>query len=288
MAAPRPHRPFGLRATNAIGGALQRIRPLPSLDRDDLLAAAEKKTGLTDYGPDTFRPGLDALLDSLNGEARLNTLGRIAARSSIQGRLEDRLRIVDWRKGHADVAAQRIERPIFVLGLPRTGTTALYGALAANPALRSPVSWEVTFPVPPSDPATRGTDARITQMEKTYAGLNRIAPDAQRIHQMGALLPQECIAIHTSEFTSYEMVVVYPVPSYFEFLKEHGIRNAYAWERQFLQHMQSGFAADHWLLKSPVHLMFLDQLLEEFPRCAGSCRRTATRPRCWAAPPAST
>lgn len=265
MAAPQPYRPFGLKATNAIGGALSRLRPLPSLERDVLLEAAQKKTGLDDFGPDTFRPGLDALLDSLNGEARLNTIGRIAARQAVQGRLEDRLQVVDWRKQHADVAQQRIVRPIFVLGLPRTGTTALYGALGTHPELRTPASWETNFPIPPARVDSLDSDPRIDQMRKVYAGLRRIAPEAEKIHHMSEHLPQECIAMHTMEFRSLELVVTYPIPGYFAWLKDNGIRSAYAWQHQMLQHMQSGYARKHWLLKSPAHLMWLDELLEEFP-----------------------
>lgn len=265
MAAPEPYRPFGLRATNAVGGAISRVRPLPSLDRDTILAKAQQKTGLSDFGPDSFREGLDALLHSLNGEARLNTIGRIAGRSAVQGRLEDRLQVIDWAKRHPEVAEQRIQRPIFVLGFPRTGTTALYGALGTHPELRTPASWETNFPIPPSTEASVETDPRIEQMRKVYAGLRRIAPEAEKLHHMSEHLPQECIVLHTMEFKSLELVVTYPIPGYFAWLKEHGIASAYAWQHRMLQHMQSGYARKHWLLKSPAHLMWLDQLLEEFP-----------------------
>ena len=265
MAAPQPYRPFALRATNAVGGALNRIRPLPSLERDHLVESAQRKTGLSDFGADTLWPGLDALLTSLNGEARLNQIGRIAARSAIQGRLEDRLQVVDWRKTHIAVADEVIDRPIFVLGLPRTGTTALYGALSTHPDLRSPASWETNFPIPPSTESTVETDPRIEQMRKVYAGLRRIAPEAEKLHHMSEHLPQECIAMHTMEFKSLELVVTYPIPSYFEWIKANGIRSAYTWQRQMLEHMQSGYARKHWLLKSPAHLMWLDEMLDEFP-----------------------
>lgn len=265
MAAPQPYRPFALRATNAVGGALNRIRPLPSLERDHLVESAQRKTGLSDFGADTLWPGLDALLTSLNGEARLNQIGRIAARSAVQGRLEDRLQVVDWRKTHIAVADEVIDRPIFVLGLPRTGTTALYGALSTHPDLRSPASWETNFPIPPSTESTVETDPRIEQMRKVYAGLRRIAPEAEKLHHMSEHLPQECITMHTMEFKSLELVVTYPIPSYFEWIKANGIRSAYTWQRRMLEHMQSGYARKHWLLKSPAHLMWLDEMLDEFP-----------------------
>ena len=265
MTGPQPYLPWGIRAVNAVGGLVNRIASVPSLEPDALIEHARKATGLSDLGPETYRPGLEALMDSLRGEARLNMIGRVFARQSYEGRLKDRLRLIDWRKRHPKIGEQRIERPIFVLGLPRTGTTILYGALAASPSLRSPVTWEMQFPIPPADPGTLDSDPRIEQMHKQYADLRRIVPDAEKVHAMGALLPQECIAMHTCEFKSLEPVVTFPIPSYFEWIKEHGIRSAYAFQREFLQHMQSGYARKHWLLKSPAHLMWLDQLLEEFP-----------------------
>ncbi len=265
MAAPTPYRPFGLRAVNAVGGLAQRVGLGPKLDPDHLLELAAKQAGLSDYGDDGFRDGLARLTDSMNLEARLNTIGRLAAQGQITNRLATRLALVDYRKQHPEVDAERIERPIFVLGLPRTGTTVLYGMLASNPALRSPLSWEVDKPVPPPLRGASATDPRVPRFQKDISGVDRIAPDMQHIHPVAALLPQECIAIHSIECQSYEYVVTYPIPTYFDWLKTNGIADAYRRERWVLQHLQSGYGGDHWLLKSPAHLMWPEQLLAEFP-----------------------
>ncbi len=265
MSAPTPYRPFGIKAVNAIGGVLGKVGVKPSLEPDALIAAAQKQAGLSDFGGDEFRVGLEKICESLNGEARLNTIGRIAAAGNVGSRLATRLRVVEWRKHHPEIDAEKIERPIFVLGLPRTGTTVLYGLLASNPALRSPTSWEIDQPVPPPERGAAAYDPRVAAFDKNVEGINKIAPDVQQIHPIAGMLPQECIAIHSMECRSYEYVVTFPVPGYFNWLREDGIRESYARQRWFLQHMQSGYGGDHWLLKSPAHLMWPDQLLEEFP-----------------------
>jgi hypothetical protein len=78
-------------------------------------------------------------------------------------------------------------------------------------------------------------------------------------------LPQECIAMHSLTFTSYQFRVTFPVRGYFEWLRANGIAGAYRTQHWTLQHLQSAYAGQQWLLKSPGNLMWLDQLLAEFP-----------------------
>ena len=98
MSAPTPYRPFGIKAVNAIGGVLGKVGVKPSLEPDALIAAAQKQAGLSDFGGDEFRVGLEKICESLNGEARLNTIGRIAAAGNVGSRLATRLRVVERRK----------------------------------------------------------------------------------------------------------------------------------------------------------------------------------------------
>jgi len=174
MEAPRPHRPPSIRLVNALGRAASGLGlRLPSLSEESLLRAAEEATGLADFGPSGFRPGLHQLLASLERDAALNSIGRIFARGQIVDLLANRLRLLEHRKRHPDLANQRVERPLFVLGLPRTGTTILYGLLAQDPAHRSPLSWEVGFPCPPPRGETYHDDPRIGQMDRQLDQLRR-------------------------------------------------------------------------------------------------------------------
>lgn len=252
--------PTSVRAINAVGAVLARAGVQPRLDVDSLVAAARKRTGLVDLGPDGWQEGLERLVDSLQTEARLTALGRVAARSHLVDLLCTRLGLV--ARGPF-LTGERIEQPLFVLGLPRTGTTVLYGMLAADPSMRSPDSWEVARPFP----APAGIDpTRVAAMHKDLAGFRRIAPGIDAIHPMDPMLPQECLAMHAPQFASYEFPTTFPVPSYWAWLRQADLVPAYAFEKQFLQHLQSGGRrGQRWVLKTPCHLMWLEALLEVFP-----------------------
>jgi hypothetical protein len=266
MEAPRPHRPLPIRAINAAGALTSRLGlRLPSLREQDLLDAARKQSGLGDFGHDGFRAGLHELLESLEREAQLSTIGRTMARGQILSTLVNRLQLVEHRKRHPEIAQQQIERPLFVLGLPRTGTTILYGLLAQDPAHRSPMSWEVACPCPPPRPETYESDSRIERMDRELEQLRKLAPGFDAIHPMAARLPQECVAITAMDFHSVQFGASYNVPSYEEWLFEQDLRPSYRWHYRFLQHLQSEYARERWVLKSPGHLPFIDVLLEIYP-----------------------
>lgn len=258
-------KPLAVRALNRVGATLERVGVKASLDPEDLRRAAIRATGLTDFGEPSFREGLERLTACLEDEARLTTIGRIAARTRLVALLETRLRLVDHRRVNPQVALERIDRPIFVLGLPRTGTTVLYGLLAADDRMRSPVSWEVARPFPPPRAEDRDTDRRIAAADKEFDQFRKVAPGIDRIHPLGARLPQECLALQAPEFASYEFPTTFPVPSYWSWLREQDLRKAYEFQHKFLQHLQSGYGGDHWILKTPAHLMWLDTLLAVFP-----------------------
>jgi hypothetical protein len=256
-------KPAAVRAINAIGAAVGRTGVRPQLEVENLIAAARRRTGLADLGPAEFRIGLKVLVQSLEEDARLTTIGRVAARKRIVGLLETRLRIVDHRTRHPEVADEQISKPLFVLGLPRTGTTVLYGMLASNPAMRSPSSWEVARPFPP--PTSTEDPARIAAMDKDFAGFLKVAPGLDAIHPLGSRLPQECLALQAPQFLSYEFPTTFAVPSYWAWLREQDLSPAYEFEKVFLQHLQSRHRGDRWILKTPGHLLWLDTLLAVFP-----------------------
>lgn len=132
----------------------------PDFRVDDLLAMAAQATGLDDFGPDTFRPGLERLVAAIN-ELGFTELGLLRARNSLLGNLVARMGVWDHRQRHPEVAAEEIRMPLFVLGLPRTGTTLLFGLLAQDPDHRVPMLWETAMPCPPPEMATYDIDPRI-------------------------------------------------------------------------------------------------------------------------------
>jgi hypothetical protein len=250
-----------------VGRGLARFGAYPiALDEASLLRAASRANGgLDDFGDESFRPGFRRLLQSLEADARLNLFGRYFARRQMLELLAQRLALVDYRKRHPEVAQQQIRGPLFILGLPRTGTTLLYGLLAEDPRHRMPLSWEVDDPCPPAETDSYETDPRIDRTEKRFEQLRQLAPGFQAIHPVGARMPQECIVITAPEFMSVRFEMCFDVSGYQEWFVDQDMTAAYGFHRRFLQHMQSRHAAERWVVKSPGHLGPIDALFEVYP-----------------------
>jgi len=235
-------------------------------DRDALLGEAMALTGEEDLGEPSWQEGLDILLDSLRSEARLHDLGVEIAAAGVVTDLANRLAITAWRRDHPEVADGRVDRPIVIVGQPRTGTTILFDLLAQDPALRAPLTWEVDRPVPPPETATYHSDPRIAEVQATLDMAETLIPGFSKFHAMGALLAQECVRMTASDFRSMIFPIQYRVPTYNHWLLyEADLAPTYRWHRRYLQHLQSRHPAEQWLLKSPAHLWHLDALAAEYP-----------------------
>jgi hypothetical protein len=232
---------------------------------EQLLATACEQTGLDDFGDSGWQPALELLVDGLVSEARLSMIGVEVAYGDLIRALSNRLGLIDWRKKNPDVAREKIDRPIFIVGQPRTGTTILYDLLAQDPELRAPLTWEVDEPCPVPRPETYHDDPRIAQIQANIELSEQIVPGFLKFHPMGALVGQECVRITGGEFTSMIYTVQYRLPTYYRWLLyDADYAGAYRYHRKFLQHLQSGVPGQ-WLLKSPAHLWQLDTLLAEYP-----------------------
>lgn len=253
-------------AFNTVGRPLQRsgFQPL-SLDDRGILDEAVRQTGLEDYGDNDFQEPLRLLLRSLDTESYLTPLGRITARNDTLALLESRLHLVEDRKRNPGIAETQIRAPLFILGLPRTGSTLLHHLLAQDPRSRVAQAWEVMCPSPPPRRASYKTDPRIAQAEKQLKWLDRLVPDFKAIHPVGARLALECLAITAASFQSWRFNTMYRVPTYQEWLGRQDARPAYQFHRRFLQHLAWAAPADRWVLKAPSHLHALETLFETYP-----------------------
>jgi len=267
LSAAAPARlPWPVRALNAAGAAVRALGvPLLPIDGSELAARARKATGLEDFGDPFFREGLERVTASLEGEARLSSLGRSVARSDLQRILENRLRVTDVLLRHPEIETERIEAPIFIVGAPRTGTSILHELLAQDPRLRVPRTWEVMYPWPPPETRSYETDPRIARVERHFSGVDRLLPTFKRMHPMGARLPQECAVLTAHECATMVWHTQFDVPSYQAWFETADHRRVYQGHRRLLQYLQWQCPGSPWVLKSPQHLWTLDALFEVYP-----------------------
>jgi len=254
-----------VRILNALGDAP--ARRLVRLDAARLEAAAVRRTGLAELGDPGFREPLGVLVDALEREAGLSALGRLLTRSHLVQLFVNRLRLEDLIRRHPEVERERIERPIVIAGLPRTGTTHLFNLLAQDPGLRWLPYWESLEPIP--DPRERpgpgGRDPRLARAERALAFLHRLMPLFPAMHEMTAEGPHEEIQLLALAFSTQLFEASYFVPSYGAWYARTDQRPAYAYLKRALQALQWLRRGERWLLKSPQHLENLRALVETFP-----------------------
>jgi hypothetical protein len=257
-------RPFlPVRLLNGCGALLEKTRiPRTPLRVVDLIEAAKRRCGLDDFGGGDFFEGLSRLLDSCHRESRLNLIGKIALRTDLTRILCSRLFMQRDRQLYPAVARQEIREPLFIVGLPRSGTTLLHMLLAADPEHRAPLTWEVMTPSPP----TRDSEKRrIQRAMQSCNCLNWLAPTFRHVHAVGAELPQECVGLMTPTFMSDQFDTMYYVPSYRAWFFRQDLLPAYQYHRRFLQHLQVRQSAPRWVLKAPTHMFALPTLLSVYP-----------------------
>jgi hypothetical protein len=140
----------------------------------NLLDAARRETGLSDFGDPSFREPLERLVAALNTEARLNVAGYAYFAERIRNILITRLRAEDWFRRYPEILEEEIHAPLVIVGLPRTGTTMMHRTISADHRMYSPLWYEVRFPVPlPGTDFAAGTDPRIAIAEAEVNALAR-------------------------------------------------------------------------------------------------------------------
>src|SRR5215469_15418748 len=257
----RPQLP--VRLFNGFGALLEKTRiPSSRLFAADLIETAKRRSGLDDFGPGDFSEALSRLLGSSQDEAQLNLIGKIALKTDILETLCARLQMERDRQLYPDITRQEIHEPLFIVGLPRSGTSVLPRLLGVDPEHRSPLMWEVRSPSPPTRDDEKRRIQRATQSCNFF---NWLVPTFRYAHAVGAEVPQECVSLMTPTFLSDQFDTMYYVPSYRAWFFQQDLRLAYEYHRRFLQHLQFRRAARRWVLKAPTHMFAMPALLSVYP-----------------------
>jgi hypothetical protein len=260
----RPYRPRAIAFINRLGRAAP-FGPLGRrLDADSLIAQARRRSGLVRFDDEAFREPLARLLDAIKREARLTAIGRVITRTRLVGILQNRLRAQALFEQHPEILDEKVEAPVFIVGLQRTGTTMLQRLLAADPGMRALASWEALNPAPLARPS-KGRDPRIGHAVRAEKGLRYLAPDFFAIHPVEAEAPEEEVILLDHSFLSSVAESMLHVPSFAAWLEEQDQTPAYEYLKKMLQLLQWQARADRWILKTPHHLEWLDTLLAVFP-----------------------
>ncbi|MDB5968004.1 MAG: hypothetical protein JWQ90_454 [Hydrocarboniphaga sp.] len=231
----------------------------------DLITAAEQATGLNQWGDQDFRTGLALFIAAAQREARMSDLGWQRMLSRIDGLLKNRLRIIDYRAKHPEVAAQTITRPIFILGLPRSGTSNLLSLLSFDPAHRVPRMWEIYRSVPPPQRETYETDPRIAEVQQLLKSDGFDSEALQATHPFDSRLPEECGFIFEHTFACMVFPAYVNAPSFADYaMNKADWRGVYGFHKQFLQNLQTAYAGERWVLKTPEHSHFIPDLLATY------------------------
>ncbi|MFT7220044.1 MAG: hypothetical protein ACI8Z1_001661 [Candidatus Azotimanducaceae bacterium] len=225
-----------------------------------LLRAATLTTRLDDFGVDDFFEPLDLLIEGYRNTADLNAKGRIGSWIYLHRMLCNRLRLNHYET-RFDLHQEKVRAPVFILGLPRTGSTLLHELLASHPALRAPKFWEATFV-----PGRSGFD-RIRQSITTaqIKAVDFLSPNFRSVHALGTHLPHECITLQALSLRSMQFHVAHNLQAYNDWLKTCDWQPAYDYHRLYLSWLQHGIQNTRWVLKAPGHLLSFPALLTTYP-----------------------
>jgi hypothetical protein len=228
----------------------------------ELIALAERRARrqLSDR---SLEPALSTFLEACEEEAALSVFGRVSLRWDVQRLLGNVLRLDRAEAEDPTITAEEIAQPIFITGLPRSGTTFLQTLLAQDPGNITPLSWQTMQPYP--DARDRVRDRRVQRAEWELRAFRRISPEVEGLHPLAADTPQECTEITAHVFQSLRFDTTYFVPSYLRWVEAHGHTAAFRFHKRFLQHLQAQGGRRNWVLKCPDHVFTLDAIQEVYP-----------------------
>ena len=238
------------------------INTTVNYDADELIAEAVGQTGFDDFGKLPFREGLETLLQTYDNHIR-DPEGRKRCRDRVVMQLATRLKCENAFKTIPAIHEQKITAPIFVTGLPRSGTSALLNLLVAAPENRGLLQWEVQFPDPWPGCEPGQEDPRYPYLVKALEETRN--SDFAKIHFVDADTPEECVLLHAYAFTGVQLGFEIMLEPYRSWILQQDLRPMYAYQKQQMQMLNWRNPGDQWMLKAPAHMWGIDAILEVFP-----------------------
>jgi hypothetical protein len=251
-----------LRLTDALVGSFGWLDG--PLHPDEMIRIARRQTGLRDFGDTAFIGPLTRLLESCSAESTLSVVGRSATRWDIVRFLSNLLTIQAACARYRSIEATPIQQPIFITGLPRSGTTFLHRLMLLDETNRAPAVWETIAPSP--DAGTK--ERRIAAVARQLKAFTWLAPEFPALHPLEATSPQECSEITAHVFRSLRFDTNYHIPSYRSWMDADVVRHlpAYRFHKRFLQYLQFHDGMERrWVLKCPEHLFALEAIRAVYP-----------------------
>jgi hypothetical protein len=239
--------------------------PTASLDPDALVGRAIERTGLDDFGTGPWRDGLQVLTESLDADAALNDIGVMTWDQTISTLLANRLRIEETYRQHPEIEAEALPAPIWIVGIPRTGTTALSSLLAQDSDLRALRTWEAVSPCPPPERATEHSDPRIAAAQATVDMMLQVEPALETMHEVDPRGPAENHDLHGLTFRTHAFDGISRNPRYHDWWTAQDLTPAFEYQRRVAKLLQWRCPPNRWHFKSPPDLFALDVIRSVYP-----------------------
>jgi hypothetical protein len=231
---------------------------------DEIIAKARAATGLTDLGDPAVIEGLEVLVKASNEEARLSEVGAQRWEANLVNTLANRLKVVDYLDKHPALLEAPIEKPLFVFGLPRTGTTLTINLLSADPMRRCFLRWEALNSAPPAKAGELSTDPRCVAERERLAMALQYMPQIAAIHYEEADGPSEDQFSMNMSFRAQLFESNVNIPSYRQWMLGASYLPAFTFQKQLLQMLQAENGG-RWTLKNPWHPLYLNDLTTVYP-----------------------
>lgn len=257
--------PLPLRLFNKLGPLVKALGLWPSIDIEKQMRATEKKYGRDNWTPE-LRRALPPRAKAFNEDADLSLFGALVIRDQFLKSMDNAMALEDLIARHPEILEEKIERPLFVLGLARTGTTLLQRLLSLHEGARFLPFWEGYSPFPRELGNHRGgKDGRHREAANRVKLLNFVGPEFNKIHPIEVDDPEECYHLFRNHFLVSPGFDFAYVPSFWKWWDETAYRDLYRMHKRQLQALQWLDPKQHWVLKCPNHLAGLKYLLETYP-----------------------